>query len=132
MDIGGVVYHIEVKTEFSAERTRNLVFETVSIAQPHSMQNVLGWGLKDWFTHVILYIVPGKDEVYGFDFEALQTWVLDPPVYRTLKGFAAQNLGYVTLGVLMPIEILLASQALDPMCGNLNTKIVSGSRLFDR
>jgi len=116
------VFTFEVKTEFRAKATGNLCFETVSYASPGARGQV-GWGLKMEDTSNIIYIVPGPEDIYFFTPQSLQEWVLSPSVYRTLRPFAAQNKGYVTLGVLMPIHRVVK------LCvaqGNLNTMSVKG------
>ena len=94
---------IEVKTEFRAATTGNLVFEVISQAVP-KQPGVIGWGFKLEHTDLIAYIVPGPDEVYVFSCPVLQRWVIDN--YGKLRNFAASNRAYTTLGVLMPISKL--------------------------
>ena len=121
----GHEFRFEVKTEFRAERTKNLCFETVSYASPGNRGKV-GWGLKMEETSNIIYIVPGPDDIYFFVPEILQQWVFDN--YSTLRPFVAKNEGYVTLGVLMPISKI---QHLCVCQGNLNTMIVKGDDFIE-
>ena len=121
-------FTFEVKTEFLAEKTGNLCFETVSYARPGN-RGLVGWGLKMEETSNIIYIVPGPDDIYFFVPKTLQEWVLDPAVYSTLRPFAARNKDYVTLGVLMPLHRV---RALCVAQGNLNTMAVKGDDLNEQ
>ena len=94
---------IEVKTEFAANKTGNLVFEVVSQARIGD-NGVLGWGFKLEKTDVIAYLVPGPDKIYAFEPVELQAFVLEN--YSRLRNFTAKNKGYTTLGVLMPINLV--------------------------
>jgi len=98
---GNVIKNIEVKTEFAAAKTGNIVFEVVSQARTGD-NGVLGWGFKLEDTHLIAYVIPGPDEVYLFEPGQLQAYVLNN--YAALRNFSAANDGYDTLGVLLPLE----------------------------
>ena len=98
---GNVVTTVEVKTEFAAAKTGNIVFEVVSQARVGG-NGVLGWGFKLEDTDLIAYIIPGPDEVYVFGTDSLQAFVLNN--YSALRNFSAANDDYDTLGVLLPIK----------------------------
>ncbi len=98
---GTEIVTIEVKTEFAAATTGNIVFETVSQARIRK-NGVLGWGFKLEDTDLIAYVIPGPDKVYIFETDAIQEFVLDN--YPRLRNFKAENKDYLTLGVLLPLR----------------------------
>lgn len=99
--IDGKSVTIEVKTEFAASRTGNLCFEVISQARVKD-RGVIGWGFKLDSTDWITYILPETGDLYIFDTEKLQSWVIEN--YQSLRNFSARNPDYSTLGVLMPIS----------------------------
>ena len=96
---------IEIKTDYRASVTGNAVVETVS----NDQSGRAGWvhtTTADW----LLYFVPHLDVLYWLrpaDLRAaLPRWLVE------CRAFAAQNVGYRTLGVLVPLhefETLAAS-----------------------
>ena len=94
----------QVKTDFKAEKTRNICFETVSQAYPPEAckESVIGWGFKLDKVQYITFIIAGEGSIYIFKPPKLFAWVMQN--YNCLRGFKARNKTYDTLGVLLPLE----------------------------
>lgn len=100
LTMDGRPFTIEVKTEFAASSTGNLCFEVISQARVKE-RGVIGWGFKLESTDWITYILPSTGDLYIFDTDRLQKWIIAN--YQSLRNFSARNPDYFTLGVLMPI-----------------------------
>jgi hypothetical protein len=92
----GRVSRVEYKTDYLSAKTGNAFIETVSV----DSQGKMGWALTAQADYLIYYI-PGR-AIYVLPFMSLH-WAL-PRWIRECPAKAAQNRGYATHGVLVPLE----------------------------
>lgn len=93
----GEVFSVEYKTDFLAHKTGNAFVETVSV----DSSGKPGWARSSQASFLVYYI-PGLSRAYLFRMDALREklpdWVFRFPVR------SAENQGYRTHGVLVPLE----------------------------
>jgi hypothetical protein len=90
---------LEVKTDYRAAQTGNAAVETVS----NDVTGRQGWALTTT-ADFVLYLVDGMDVLYWLTPAAIRAAV--PRWAREYRPFAAQNAGYVTTGILVPLREL--------------------------
>lgn len=107
-DKGGVDFWVycpnkksfQVKTDFVAHRTGNMAYELIS--QMYSnRESVPGWGMKIYQIDYLVYILAETGDIYTWKGEDLQHTVLQD--YSKYRNFMAQNNGYLTAGILVPL-----------------------------
>lgn len=90
---------IEYKADFQAGKTGNAFIETVSVDAVAKA----GWALSSESAY-IFYFVASTRKLYIVDIEVLRRWL---PLWEDLfEKRYAQNEGYRTYGVLVPLEEL--------------------------
>ncbi len=104
---GGDESRVEYKTDYLAAKTGNAFVETISV----DTQGKMGWALTARADYLIYYL-PGR-AIYVLPFLSLR-WAL-PGWIRDYPTRSAQNNGYATHGVLVPLEEVaqLAMQRFD-------------------
>lgn len=90
---------VEYKTDFTAHRTGNLVFETVSV----DTTGAPGWGLSSKAEYLV-YLLAETKTVYLIRLPELRRWMLArAPKFREVT---ADNGAYRTLSLLAPLREL--------------------------
>ena len=93
----GKRFTVEYKTDYKAAQTGNAFVETVSV----DTAGKAGWAYSSQADY-LLYYIPGNDLIYVLALEVLR-WEL-PRWVREYPLRAAQNEGYATHGVLVPLH----------------------------
>jgi hypothetical protein len=107
--ISGAVYKVELKTDWTGNRTGNAFIETVSVArdgEPHQP----GWAhtsKADWLLYFLPNPMPPK--IYRITFEVLRLelpgWMDRYPA-RLIPNKSPQRGDYTTIGILVPLTEL--------------------------
>jgi len=93
---------MQVKTDFIGHQSGNMAYEIVSQAYAGEGDPKLGWGLKLYQIDYLAYILAQTGLITIYSAPKLQGEVLSS--YKQYTTFAAQNKGYLTLGVLVPLR----------------------------
>lgn len=84
---------LQVKIDFWAHKTGNLIFEVIS--QAYSDRAVLGWAFTTR-AECLVFLIASTGDVYLFRTSEYVRWAIDH--YDGLPNFSAENKGYKTLG----------------------------------
>jgi hypothetical protein len=90
---------VEYKTDHTAARTGNAFIETVSV----DVAGKMGWALTSQ-ADILIYYIPPAHTIYVLPFMALH-WEM-PRWLRDYPPRQAQNNGYVTHGIIIPLTEL--------------------------
>ncbi len=93
---------MQVKVDFIGHQTGNMAYEIVSQAYVGEGDPKLGWGLELYQIDYLAYILAETGLITIYSAPRLQAEVLTR--YKQYRTFAAQNKGYLTLGVLVPLR----------------------------
>jgi hypothetical protein len=97
----GKIAYVEYKTDYRAHETKRIFIETVSV----DVDNTEGW-VYTCAADYLIYYVPALKTIYVMPLEvlreALPEWATSYPTR------SAQNQGYATHGVLVPLDVFAA------------------------
>lgn len=94
---------VQVKIDFWAHKTDNLIFEVISQAYSDRARAVLGWGFTTR-ARCLVFLIALTGDIYLFRTSEYVRWVIEH--YDGLGNFSAQNEGYRTLGCKVPLRDL--------------------------
>jgi PDZ domain-containing secreted protein len=97
----GDTFRVQVKVDHKADNTGNIVFETISQAYANK-NSVIGAEFNMADVDYIFFILSKSGRILGYKFALLLEFVIDN--YKTFENFQADNFGYKTLGVKVPVS----------------------------
>ncbi len=97
----GKVAYVEYKTDYRAHQTRHMFIETVSI----DTDDKEGWAYTSEADYIVFY-VPVLKKIYVMPLEILHRVL--PEWIKRYPTRSAQNAGYATHGILVPLEVFVS------------------------
>lgn len=97
----GDTFRIQVKVDHKTDNTGNIVFETISQAYANK-NSVIGAEFNMVNVDYIFFILSKSGRILGYKFTPLLEYVIDN--YKTFENFQADNFGYKTLGIKIPVS----------------------------
>lgn len=95
----GVKARIEVKVDYVAEKTGNVVWESEEVMQEGRVMKI-GWGWQPAIDYIAYILLPSW-ETYLLDAQRLRHYVLDR--WEALETYEAEHATYKTCGKLVPL-----------------------------
>lgn len=97
----GDTFRVQVKVDHKTDNTGNIIFETISQAYVHK-NSVIGAEFDMANVDYIFFVLSKSGRILGYKFASLLEFVIDN--YKTFDNFQADNFGYKTLGVKVPVS----------------------------